>query len=125
MIDSPFIPSQVKAVFQRFLPAFAATKPCLVNADLPCISNAFENVAIRGMEQGVRVTRGPLQFLFQRMLALDRVAVANFRSLPKDGGMQAVAIANYVLSNKAEYIQQYLHQPKNVLLISYNLSVKH
>lgn len=125
MIDSPYIPPQLKPIFQRFITAIAATKSCTAQAKIECIKNDFVNVGLPGMEQGVKLTRGPLKFLFQRMLALDRVAIANFGFIPKGAGPNAVAIANYVLSNKAEYIQQYLQQPKYILLISYNLSAKH
>lgn len=69
-------------------------------------------IGVKGMEQGVRLSSGPLQFLFQRMLAMDRVAVANFRALPKNAGLQAVAIADYVFNDKAEWIQQYLQLAK-------------
>lgn len=110
MIESANIPPQVKPIFQRFIAAIAKLKPCVDQANLQCIWDAFENMGVKVIEQGVRLSQGPLQFLFQRMLAMDRVAVANFHALPKNAGQQGVAIADYVFNDKAERIQQYLQQ---------------
>lgn len=111
VIKSPKIPAQVKPIFQGFIQALAATKPCIANADLKCIRDAFENVGVKGMQKGVSLTSGQLQELFQRMLNLDKYGVTKMDALPATGGHEAVDIGEHILHIKAGWINQYLAQP--------------
>lgn len=107
-INSRAVPPQVKPIFQRFLAAVAGSKPCVANANLQCILRVFKDVGITGMQQGIRLSYGPLQQLFQKMLRLDQKAVSDMSALPANAGQTAVKIADNTLNAKATLLNQYL-----------------
>lgn len=112
VIQSPIIPPQVKPIFQEFIAKIAELKRCVDEPNLPCIKYSFINTGVKGMQKGVSLTQGPLKQLFQRMLNLDKSAVAKMNELPKSSGRQAVQIANSVFATKATWLRQYLNKPK-------------
>lgn len=110
MIDSPTVPPIVKPIFKRFIAAIAAAKPCVAQANLKCILNTYKNVGVTGMEQGVKLSTGKLRQLFQKLLKLDRQAVKEMGTLPKDAGQLAVKLSEFVLNFKASIVQIYLEK---------------
>lgn len=112
LIDSAVIPQKVKPIFQKFIDAIAKLKPCVDQANLQCLLGAFEKIGVKGMEKAVESSHGQLQQLFQKMLNLDRKAVAQMHALPEDAGQQAVEIEDFVFHTKANWIQQHLQKSK-------------
>lgn len=110
MIDSPTVPPQVKAIFQDFQAAIDKFKQCRINADVLCMRNVLVNNGLKAMEQGVKLSQGPLQKLFQKMLNLDLLAFAKSRELLRDAAQQATQISDLTFDSKAKLIQQYLYQ---------------
>lgn len=110
MIDSPIIPPEVKKIFQDFIAIISKFKLCVDQANLQCMKNVTVKTALGGMEQGVKLTHGPLQQLFKKMLNFDRLAFEKARELPENAVQEAASIANFVLSTKAKWIQEYLRQ---------------
>lgn len=112
LVSSPAVPPQVKPIFQEFIVGIAKLKPCVDQPNLQCILDAFKNIGVKGMEEAVKLSNGKLQQLFQKMLDLDRRAVAQMTALPKDAGPQAVQIADFVVHTKANWIEQHLQKLK-------------
>lgn len=109
MIDSPTVQPQVKAIFQEFLAAIDELKPCTINADLLCMRKILVN-CLRAMEQGVKLSQGPLKQLFQKMLNIDLLAIAKSGELLRNVGRQADQITDSTLGSRTKLIQQYLHK---------------
>lgn len=110
MIDSPTVPPQVKAIFQDLQAAMDKVKQCICNVDLLCMQNICVNIGLRGMEQGVRLSQGPLRQLFQKMFSLDLLTFVESRELLRNIRQQGPQISDALLRSKAKLIQQYLEQ---------------
>lgn len=108
MIDSPSNSPEIKEIFERFQAAIRDLKPCVINADVDCIKNAFVNVGVRGMKEGFKATTGTEQQLFKRMLIKDVIAVSKLNKLQPSDGQEAVQIANDAFCTKAEWIRAFL-----------------
>lgn len=110
MIDSPDVPAEVKPIFQSFITGINAAKPCLIEANLECLRSAFKKIGEKGMKEGMILSTGKLQELFQEMLRLDQQTVkemTELRNNKKDGGKIATQITDYVLNHKASLVQNY------------------
>lgn len=108
MIKSPTVPPRVKQIFQRYLAAIEASKPCEAKRDIQCILNAFKTVGIKGMNEGIASSSGPLKQLFQKLLQIDQQTVSDLSALPASAGEKAVQISNVALNNKGNEIREYL-----------------
>lgn len=107
MIDSPATSEAVKAIFRRFQAALEALQPCVQTFDVECMEKAFENIGVRGMEEGIKVTTGKLQLLFKRMLNKDLVAVSEFNKIQESDGKEGLLIACDAFNTKSRWIRQF------------------
>lgn len=108
LIDSPTVPPQVKQIFKGFLAALAATEPCVSQGDRKCILDTFQNVGVKGMQEGVEFSSGPLKQLFEKLLRWDRIAVSDISALQISPLSITVKVADIALNKKANDINKYL-----------------
>lgn len=110
MANSPTVPPKVRPIFKRFIAAIDATKPCVAKGDYECIIRNSQEVGLGGMEEGAKLSQGPLKQLFEKLIKTDEMALTAASNFSKDDVQLVIQLSDIVLGYKASLMEDYLNK---------------